>query len=56
MAATDKADSRLTNRCSKCGNRLAMPDLMPALCPKCELVNALLVERYTTHERDGENG
>lgn len=55
MAATNNPDSRLTNRCAKCGGRLPGPALMPALCPKCELVNALLVERYTTHQRDPED-
>lgn len=40
------AQPTLTNTCTKCGRRLPRPDIPPALCPKCELVNALLVERY----------
>jgi hypothetical protein len=54
MAAADKPDSGLTNRCDKCGNRLPRPTPTPALCGKCELVNRLTVERYTRHERSGD--
>jgi phage FluMu protein Com len=41
----------LTTVCSKCGRQLSEPQFEPAYCPKCELVNSLLVERYTHHER-----
>jgi hypothetical protein len=60
------ADPTLTTTCAKCGRRLSfnvapgapdpMPVPFPAYCPKCELVNALLVERYTTHVRTNEDG
>lgn len=56
MAATDKADPRLVTTCAKCGRRLPHPDLPGALCPKCDLIDALLVERYSTHERTPDNG
>lgn len=49
------AQSPLTTTCAKCGRRLPRPDIAPALCPKCELIDALLVERYTTHERATED-
>jgi len=45
------ADARVIRTCTKCGRKLAAPAIAPAYCAKCELVNALLVERYTTHER-----
>lgn len=50
------ADARVIKVCSKCGRHLPAPALSPAYCPKCELVNALLVERYTTHVRETDNG
>ena len=46
--------TKLITRCSKCGRPLPHADIPPAYCPKCELINALTVERYTTHERTEE--
>ena len=40
-----------TDTCSKCGRRLAESQPAPAFCPKCDLISALLVERYSHHER-----
>lgn len=65
------AKQRLTTTCEKCGKRLtyrgpgrprndgtiAVP--WPALCPKCELLEALLIERYapfTARDREFDNG
>ena len=42
----------VVNYCDKCGRRLVEPAVQPAYCPKCELVNALLVERYTRIPRN----
>jgi len=44
------ADRDITTTCAKCGRKLPRPDIAPALCPKCELIDALLVERYTLYE------
>lgn len=44
----------LTHTCAKCQRRLPYPEFAPAYCAKCDLVNALLVERYTIHERAPE--
>lgn len=41
----------LTQTCAKCGRRLPEPAIWPAYCAKCELINSLLVERYTVYER-----
>lgn len=49
-------NAKVATTCAKCGRRLPKPALAPAYCPKCELVNALLVERYTTHEREHPDG
>lgn len=49
------AQSALVTKCAKCGRSLPHPDLAGTLCPKCELIERLTVERYTTHERH-ENG
>lgn len=49
------AQSTMTTKCAKCGRTLPHPDLPGALCPKCDLIERLMVERYTTHERR-ENG
>jgi hypothetical protein len=42
---------QLTDVCTKCGRRLPHADIPPAYCSKCELINALTVEQYTTHQR-----
>lgn len=43
-----------TTTCGKCGRRLPRPAIPPALCSKCELIDALLVERYTHYEHVDE--
>jgi len=59
--------ARLTTTCAKCGRQLeyvgGKPDKdgnmavpFPVYCPKCELINSLLVERYTHHERQSNPG
>ena len=50
------AQPNLTVTCAKCGRRLPRPDIAPALCPKCELIDALIVERYTHYEHADEGG
>jgi hypothetical protein len=45
----------ITDRCSKCGAKLPRPELVPAFCAKCDLINALMVERYTVYERHDDN-
>jgi endogenous inhibitor of DNA gyrase (YacG/DUF329 family) len=45
----------VTEKCAKCGRRLPRPSFAPAYCDKCELIDALLVERYTTHVRAEED-
>lgn len=54
MANDTHADPRITDICTKCGRHLPQPAIIPAYCVKCDLVNALLVERYTTHVRADE--
>jgi hypothetical protein len=44
----------LTEHCEKCHRKLPHKEIAPALCAKCDLVNSLLVERYTTHVRAPE--
>lgn len=46
----------VAKRCDKCGRKLPQPAIAPALCPKCELINSLLVERYSTHVRAADDG
>lgn len=57
--------STLTTTCAKCGRRMTYvggtPDEtgkmrvpFPVLCPKCELIDALTVERYSHHERTND--
>lgn len=46
--------AKTTDHCTKCGRQLDAPAITPAYCPKCELVNALLVERYSHHARADE--
>jgi hypothetical protein len=41
----------VTKHCDKCGRVLAEPMPQPAYCAKCELINSLLVERYSIHQR-----
>lgn len=50
------AQPTLTTTCAKCGRRLPHADLPGALCAKCELVDALLVERYSHFEHSDEPG
>lgn len=45
----------LADKCAKCGRQLPEPQPIPAFCAKCELINSLLVERYTHHERKPEH-
>jgi len=53
----------LETTCAKCGRRMlytgGKPDKdgnmrvpFPVLCAKCELIDALLVERYSVYERE----
>jgi hypothetical protein len=44
----------LTEYCEKCHRRLTAAAIAPAYCPKCDLVNSLLVERYSTHVRESD--
>jgi hypothetical protein len=59
--------SQLETTCAKCGRRMTFtggqPDRdgnmrvpFPVYCAKCDLINALLVERYTTHVRQSNPG
>jgi len=41
----------LTTICAKCGRQLSEPAIEPAYCAKCDLINSLIVERYTVYER-----
>lgn len=51
-AAIPHADrGRTGERCSKCGTPTPGGDPMQ-LCPRCELIRALEVERSTTHKRE----
>lgn len=55
--------AELVTTCEKCGRRMTYvggePDKdgnmhvpFPVYCAKCELINSLLVERYTHYERE----
>jgi len=44
-----------TTTCTKCGRALSAPAPAPAYCPKCDLISALLVERYSHYERANEH-
>ena len=50
------AGVKVTTNCAKCGRKLPAPAIAPAYCPKCDLVNSLLVERYSTHVREDDRG
>lgn len=44
----------LTEKCAKCGRALPKPAPAPAYCAKCDLINSLIVERYTHYDRQTE--
>ena len=45
------AKTVVTERCTKCGTALKAPAYAPAYCDKCDLINRLMVERYSHYER-----